>query len=148
VLDSQGDAKILPPIPRSNESVNSESIARAATILREARRPIIWAGGGIVTSDATAELIRLAELLQAPIVTTIMGKGGVPAAHPLVLGTVATRPDAQSFLADHDVMLAIGTRFSGLDTADWSLRLPNTLVHVDVDPREPDKNYSATLTVI
>ncbi len=121
------------------------AIAKAVALLRRARRPILWAGGGVITAGASSELIRLAERLSAPVLTTVSGRGTIPEEHPLCLGNFATAPEISDFIASCDLMLALGTRFSASATGRWKLRIPRTLIHVDLDEVNFDLNYPARI---
>jgi len=121
--------------------------ATAAEKLRHARRPILWAGGGVITADASRELVRLAERLEAPVLTTVSGRGAIPEDHPLCLGNFATASEVRSFIASCDVMLALGTRFSASATDRWRLELPPYLIHVDLDAANFGLNYPASLAI-
>jgi len=123
------------------------AIAEAVDLLRQARRPVLWAGGGVINAGASPELIRLAERLNAPVLTTVSGRGAVPEDHPLCLGNFATAPEVGDFIASCDVMLALGTRFSAPATGRWKLRIPQNLIHVDLDEANFDLNYPARVRV-
>ena len=123
------------------------AIAEVLELLRQARRPILWAGGGVINSGASPELVRLAERLNAPVLTTVSGRGAVPEDHPLCLGNFATAPEVGDFIASCDVMLALGTRFSASATGRWKLRIPQNLIHVDLDEANFDLNYPVRVRV-
>lgn len=130
-------------------------IARAVGLLREAERPVILAGGGVLTGVAGAELRSLAEATGAAVATTAQGKSAFPNDHPLslgVLGVFGTAPAAQ-FCAQADVLLAVGCRFTDLTASSYrqgaGLAIPPTqLLHIDVDPLEIGKNYPPTMALI
>ncbi|MYC21549.1 MAG: thiamine pyrophosphate-binding protein, partial [Caldilineaceae bacterium SB0662_bin_25] len=103
---------------------------------------------GVIGSGAGAELQALAERLQAPIFTTVLGKGAVRDDHPLAAGATLLLPYARAFLAESDVMLAVGTRFTEEESDRWGLRLPESLIHIEIDPEEIDRNYPATVGVL
>jgi thiamine pyrophosphate-dependent acetolactate synthase large subunit-like protein len=124
-----------------------DDIARAADTLSRARRPVIWAGGGVNRAGAERELRQLAERLGAPVVTTVQGAGAFPYDHPLSLGARPTEPAVAELVAQGDVLLAVGTKFAQGMTASWSMHLPGTIVHIDIDPGEFDKNYPAAVKV-
>lgn len=141
-----------------------KDLGTATDLLASAKRPAIWAGGGVISSEASLDLIKLAELIQAPVFTTVLGKGVIPGDHPLSAGSAILHPTAREFLigsdAVHrssnqgsedlkgcDLLLAIGTRFTDEETDSWTLQLPKTLIHVDVDPEEFGRNYLPTLAV-
>src|SRR6201994_3150276 len=125
-----------------------DAVARVAEALSAATRPVLWAGGGVVSSGASAALVALAERLGAPVVTTVEGRGAIPEDHPLCLGALTTSPSIQDILADADLVLAVGTRFQGHSTANWSLTLGGTLAHLDADPVVIGRNYPVDLPVV
>ena len=148
VLDASGEAEIRGPIQVERLQPGDAAVEEAAAALREAESPVIWAGGGVIASGASAELRQLAETLQAPVFTTVLGKGAFPEDHPLAAGTAILHPQAQEFLAQRDVVLAVGTRFTEEETSGWKLRLPETLVHLDVDAAEIGRNYPASVALV
>ncbi len=124
------------------------AIAAAATALREAERPVIWAGGGVITAGAAAELRRLAEVLNAPVFTSVNGRGAIPEDHPLAMGPLTADPRLEEVLTEADVVFAVGTRFQGQATRNWTLKLPGTLVHLDADPAVIGRSYPAAVPVV
>ncbi len=147
-LDEDDDLAIPAPVAAEREAPETEPVERAAGLLRAARRPVIWAGGGVIGSGAGAELRQLAERLRAPVFTTVLGKGALADDHPLAAGATILHPAAQAFVAECDVMLAVGTRFTEEETDRWGLRLPDTLIHIEIDAEEIDRNYSSTVGVL
>ena len=147
-LDERDEVTIPAPAEANRPAPDPEQVERAARLLRAARRPVIWAGGGVISSSAGAEVRRLAERLQAPIFTTVLGKGAVADDHPLAAGATILHPAARAFLAESDLMLAVGTRFTEEETDRWGLCLPDSLIHIDIDPEEIDRNYPATVGVV
>lgn len=126
----------------------SSAIAAAAAALREAERPVIWAGGGVITANATEELRQLAETLQAPVFTSINGRGALPEDHPLSMGPLTAHPQMEPVLTEADVVFAVGTRFQGAATRNWALRFPGKLIHLDADPGVIGRNYPAAVPVV
>src|SRR5262249_32544546 len=136
---------------QSVQSVQSVAeIHRTAELLRQAERPLIFAGGGVIAAEAWHELIEVAELLQAPVLMSPMGKGAIPADHPLCGGVTFTWVTADlqhmeksisplSSMAD--AALAVGFRFSQLATINYTLPVPKSLVQIDVDSAEIGANY-------
>ena len=131
-------------------------IERAARLLRGAERPLIFAGGGVIAAEACGELVEVAELLQAPVLMSPMGKGAIPADHPLCGGVTFTwvTADLQNMeksispLAGMaDAALAVGFRFSQLATVNYTLPVPKPLVQIDADPKEIGANYPATVGI-
>ncbi|WP_148688717.1 acetolactate synthase large subunit [Methanopyrus sp. SNP6] len=126
-------------------------VKRAAELLAEAERPVILAGGGCVISNATRELIELAELLGAPVATTLMGKGAFPEDHPLALGMAGMHGTkaANYALTECDVLLAVGCRFSDRTTGDPSGFAPGAkIIHIDIDPAEIGKNIPVDVPIV
>lgn len=136
VLDEEGEQPDEPPGRAEwlEGTLDGEAIRRAAALLLAAKRPVIYAGWGVISANATEPLTQLAEVLGAPVATSIKGKGALPDRHPLCLGCAwAAEVRASSALAEADVMLAIGTRFT-LRTAGWGrVPIPPTLIQIDSD---------------
>src|SRR5690242_5945092 len=88
---------------------DQDAVELAAGTLATAERPLIWAGGGVVLGDASAQLTALAEFLQAPVLTTRQGKGAIDDRHPLSVGTAWVNKRVQPLIAEADVILAVGT---------------------------------------
>lgn len=165
LLRNEDDVEIKAPAEPDTMSVDEAAIARAAEMLAAAERPLLWAGGGVVHAGAGKELQALAELLQAPILGTNGSRGIVPEDHPLMLGNVLTMASTveSRILETADVMLAIGTRFSeratrtrrkdaeadvtGRSAKGWTIRLPKSLIHVDIDAGEFGLNVTPQLTI-
>ena len=147
-LDDSADLTITAAASAHRLAPDSEQIEQAARLLRAARQPVIWAGGGAIGSNAGDELRQLAERLQAPVFTTVLGKGVLPEDHPLAAGNALLHPASRAFLAECDLMLAVGTRFTEEETDRWALRMPDSLIHIDIDPEEIDRNYPATVGIV
>ena len=147
-LDDSADLTITAAASAHRLAPDSEQIEQAARLLRAARQPVIWAGGGAIGSNAGDELRQLAERLQAPVFTTVLGKGVLPEDHPLAAGNALLHPASRAFLAECDLMLAVGTRFTEEETDRWALRMPDSLIHIDIDPEEIDRNYPATVSIV
>ncbi len=127
------------------------SISQAADLLAKAERPIILAGGGVIISNASNELVQLSDLLMSPVATTFMGKGAFPEIHPLSLGSIGMHgnPAANRLMGEADVLLAVGTRFSDRATANLNSFVPNAKkIHIDVDAAEIGKNIDVDVPVI
>jgi acetolactate synthase-1/2/3 large subunit len=121
---------------------------QARGLLAGARRPLLYLGLG--AAGAGADLVALAERLEAPVATTFEGKGIFPETHPLWLwcGFGASAPAfVRKIAASCDLALAIGCRFSEVGTGSYGLEIPGKLVHVDIDPSVLNKNYRADLAV-
>jgi acetolactate synthase-1/2/3 large subunit len=132
-----------------------EAVARALAMLLKARRPLILAGGGVVSSDAGADLQAFAERVNVPVYTTFMGKGALSARHPLHLGIAGCWGEypATEAARNADVILALGCRFSDIHCSSWvpgyTYNIPPTrLIHVDIDPQEIGRNYPTELGIV
>jgi acetolactate synthase-1/2/3 large subunit len=123
-------------------------VAEAATLLRLAARPVIWAGGGVHRSGASAELVALAERLGAPVVTTFLGKGAIPESHPLSIGTLVRFPAVQATVGQADLLVAAGSRFTGMSTSNWRVDLPPQMIHIDIERSSIGRNYPVRLPVV
>ncbi|HEY1711763.1 MAG TPA: thiamine pyrophosphate-binding protein [Solirubrobacteraceae bacterium] len=120
-----------------------EQVTAAATRLAHAQRPVIWAGGGVLRSAATHELRDLAELLQAPVATTYMGKGAIAGDHPLAAGAGCDEAALQELLSTADVVLCVGTELGAETTGQYGLRFGGQVIHLDAAPDRIGVNYSA-----
>jgi len=126
-------------------------VKKAAGLLLNAERPIILAGGGVIISNASPELLALAELLMAPVATPLMGKGCFPENHPLSLGNLGmhgTRA-ATKLILEADVLLAVGTRFSDRTTGKLDEFCPDAkIIHIDIDSAEIGKNVDVDIPIV
>jgi acetolactate synthase-1/2/3 large subunit len=126
-------------------------IRKAVELLADAERPVILAGGGVIGSNATAELLTLSELLMAPVATTFMGKGAFPEIHPLSIGNIGMHgnPLANKLLLEADVLFAIGTRFSDRATGNTDTFCPDAKkIHADIDAAEIGKNIDVDIPIV
>mgnify|MGYP000255302506 CR=1 FL=1 len=126
-------------------------IKEAAKLILEAERPVIIAGGGVIISEASEELMELARLIGAPVTTTLMGKGSFPEMDPLALGVLGMhgRKAANYAVTDSDVLISIGMRFSDRSTGAVSCFAPDAkIIHIDIDPAEIGKNVSVDIPVV
>jgi len=130
------------PVRAVHSAPDPADVRRAADVLLAAKRPVIQAGQGILFAGATAELVRVAELLQAPVLTTNPGKSSFPEDHPLALGAmVISAPKmAFAFLKDADCLFGAGT---SLSRVNWAPKIPpgKTMVHLTNDPIDINKDY-------
>lgn len=135
-----------PPVRRARP--DAKAVEAAARLMGSATRPVIWAGGGVIRSGATEELVALARRWNAPVLTSREGRGAISELDPLHIGAYATLPPVRDYLAGCDVMLAVGTRFQMYPTAQWQLPIPEALVHLDVDPTVVGLSYPASVAVV
>ena len=144
-------ASVNIPSYKPTYKCNAKQAKAAAALLQEAQRPVVLAGGGVISSGAQDQLQEIAHLLQAPVALTLMGKGAFPAADPLNLGAVGMHGSARSntALMSADVLLAVGTRLSDRVTGAMSAFAPHAkLIHVDIDPAEIGKLREADVPIV
>ena len=131
------------PVPAATD------VAAAATLLRAAKRPLIWAGGGVLAAGASAELTRLAELLPAPVFCTMPGKSAIDESHPLALGagSGATTLPARRWLTECDVLLALGT---SLTRTFYAQPVPAgaKLIHNSINHEDVNKDEAAEIGLV
>lgn len=121
---------------------STEDIARVAAAIRSARRPVIYAGGGILASDASAELLEFVEKTGIPVTMTLMGLSGFPGDHPLSLDMLGMHGSVYANYAvnEADLLLAFGVRFDDRVTGKVSAFVPHgRVVHIDIDASEINK---------
>lgn len=148
--------EMLPPHayrPTRPPSGNSEEVRKAARLLAGSNSPAILSGGGVLISGASPELLELAELLAAPVATTIMGKSSFPEDHPLALGVAGLwGHDAANTVLKRgrtDVLLAIGCVFSQVTTSTYQKDFgADKIIHIDIDPAEIGKNYPVEIGIV
>jgi thiamine pyrophosphate-dependent acetolactate synthase large subunit-like protein len=149
VLNDTGDVDIVEPRARTPARAEPALVRAAADMLARARTPAIYAGVGVHRSGAHAELLELAETLDAPVFTTAQGKGAIPEDHPLAVGNRWTgEPELVNVLAESDVLLAVGTRFGAQDTGQWQLSLPAAIIRIDADAEELTRNAPAEVALM
>jgi acetolactate synthase-1/2/3 large subunit len=127
------------------------SIKKALGLIIGSERPIILAGGGVIASNASAELVKLAELIMAPVATSLMGKGSIPETHPLSLGMLGMhgRGEANNAAEEADLIIAVGMRFSDRSTGRLEEFGKNAkIIHIDIDPAEIGKNIKVDVPIV
>lgn len=141
---------VAPPVatPVLATAPRPDRLRRATELLTTARRPLIWAGGGVIGAGAWPHLRRMVERLGIPVVTSVQGRGSLPEDHPLCLGPLATEPEVRRIVEDADVVLAVGTRFQMYPTDFWRVRLPPELIHVDVDASALGRSYPPRVALV
>lgn len=133
---------------KKSEGLKQEDLARALSLIKEARRPLIYAGGGVIRANASEELLAFAEKIQAPVVNSLMGLGTFPSKHDLFCGLVGMHGTKAANLAtaNCDLLLAIGTRFSDRVTSNpQKFARQAKVLHLDIDPVEMNKNVPIAL---
>jgi acetolactate synthase-1/2/3 large subunit len=126
-------------------------IKKAARSLVRARRPVLYVGGGVISADASPELLELAELTQAPLTQTLMGLGAFPMAHPLSLDMLGMHGAYYANMAVHhsDCLVAIGARFDDRVTGRVDAFAPHAeIIHIDIDPSSISKNIQVHVPIV
>ena len=138
-LAAVADMEILEPSTVSRPAANAADIGAATELLASSTHPVVFAGGGVSLADASEELQELVELLNAPVFTSAEGRGSISDSHPLAMGisrSFGATSIAGQVVPQADVVLAVGTRFAEAASADWALKGPQKLIHLDIDPDE------------
>ena len=150
----EGSFSKTPP-KLSKQAIDPDSVEYIVQALAAAQRPVLYAGGGVISAQATRELVRLAEALELPVAHTLMGKGCLPEDHPLLLGQTGFWgiPVSNDMCRTADLILAVGTRLAEANSSSWNeeytFKIPETrLIHIDIDPAELGRNYQTELGVI
>jgi acetolactate synthase-1/2/3 large subunit len=152
-LATDAFAKTPPEIAKIG--LDPATTARIVDALATSRRPVLYAGGGVLSARATDELMQLAEALQVPVAHTLMGKGCLPHEHPLLLGQSGFwgTPIANEKCRTADLIVAIGTRLAEANSSSWDPRFtfsipPTRLIHIDADVSEIGRNYQTELGAV
>src|SRR5574337_183793 len=124
------------PAMRTPRLPDGKRLEEAVKLIAGVRGPVIYAGGGAIASGASKVIERLADLLNAPVLTSVKGKGVLSEAHDLSLGNLGTEGPVRALLEKADLAIVVGTRFSSRSTGKWSLRLPPQWVRVDIDEHQ------------
>jgi acetolactate synthase-1/2/3 large subunit len=143
--------KVDLPGYRPVTKAHGKQIQAAAALLAEARKPVLYVGGGVIRGRASEELKSLAEVTGAPVVTTLMARGAFPDSHPQHLGMPGMHGTVPAVLAlqESDLIVALGARFDDRVTGKAALFAPNAkVVHVDIDPAEISKIRTADVPIV
>ena len=143
--------KVNIPSYRPTYRGNAKQIRAAVARIERAERPVLYVGGGVIASGASEELVRLADSLKLPVVTTLMGKGAFPASSPLNFGLVGMHGSKYANLAmtESDLIIACGARFSDRVTGKLSEFAPHAeVIHIDIDPAEIGKIREVQIPIV
>ncbi|MDR0324396.1 MAG: biosynthetic-type acetolactate synthase large subunit [Treponema sp.] len=135
----------------NRETFTEADIEKAAALIKDSKRPMLYAGGGVIHSGAGAELVKIAELLNAPVALSLMGMGAFPSEHPLYTGLIGMHGSAASNKAvqEADLLIAAGARFSDRVTNSVRRFAHNAkIIHIDIDPAEINKNFAADISIV
>lgn len=130
---------------------NLQQIKKAATEIERSSNPVIYAGGGVISSGAAAELKKLAEKIRAPVTTTLTGMGGFPGDHPLFMGMPGMHGTkyANYAIQEADLLIAVGVRFDDRVTGKIKSFASNAkIIHIDIDPAEISKNVKVDIPIV
>ncbi len=154
------DAELPTHVPRPSQfsrvpayrfAPSPDDLSRAVAQIENSERPVIMAGGGVVTSGAAAELVAFAEHYQVPVATSLSGKGSIPETHPLAIGVAGAygRRAANELLKDSDLVIFVGTRTGSQSTASWTVPPTTTpAIHINVNGAEIGQNYPDTTGLV
>ncbi len=155
VLDAEAELEVVieetfARIPPFRPEPDLAQVLRAASLLRQAQRPVLIAGGGVSASGAGAEVVQLAEMLSIPVATSLNAKGTIPEDHPLALGIPGTYSSwcANQIVSEADLVLFVGSHAGGQVTHFWRVPRPGTaVIQIDIDPAELGRNYPAEVAL-
>ena len=140
-----------PHRPHPMLRAETDSILQAAELIKAAKRPIILAGHGMIQSGAREQVLALAERLQIPVASTLLGLGGFPASHPLSMGMMGMHGEAwvNHAIQQSDLLIACGMRFDDRVTGSLPTYAPNAKkIHIEIDPAEINKNVKVDVALI
>ena len=149
------DAFSQVPAQMAAPTIDAHAVETIISMLVQAQRPVIYAGGGVLSAHASAELAALAEALEVPVAHSLMGKGCLREDHPLLLGMTGFwgTPIANDTCRTADVMLAVGTRLAEASSSSWDPRFtfavpPTRVIHIDADIAEIGRNLPTEIGVV
>jgi acetolactate synthase-1/2/3 large subunit len=134
----------------SGPSASAVDLDEAARMLASSERPIIWAGGGVVSAGASRVLVRLAEAVHVPVATSYNGRGSIPEDHPLSLGRTGqfTPAFVSKVVSRADLVISVGFRFTDVSTSNWTLPPRSSkVIQIDIDPTEFGRNVRPDLCI-
>jgi acetolactate synthase-1/2/3 large subunit len=153
--DLSVDAFAKTPAELARPALDASTVARIVDALANADRPVLYAGGGVISARAAAELAALAETLEVPVAHTLMGKGCLREDHELLLGQTGFwgTPISNEKCRTADLIVAIGTRIAEANSSSWDPRFtfaipPTRLIHIDADAAEIGRNYQTELGAV
>ncbi len=149
VLDEQTDAPVpAAPAARPERAPDATTITDAINRLKGVKRTVIYCGGGAVSSANQAAIIAISEALNAPVITSIQGKGAFPADHPNFAGSCwGAGNEVDQLIKDADAMLIFGSKMGAQATYDFKMTFPREVIRIDIDPVEMSLNVKPTLAI-
>ncbi len=145
------DEEIVLPGYRPDYAALPEHLEEAAELIREAKRPIIFSGHGVIKSQATETLIEFVEKTKIPVACTLLGLGGFPATHPSNVGMMGMHGETwvNKAIQDADLIIAVGMRFDDRVTGNLKTYAPNARkIHIELDPAEINKNVRVDVPIV
>ena len=143
-LAEQTSAELIEPEIISPKGINENDLNMLTKELLKSKNPLLWVGGGVISSDANKELIELAEFLQCPVILSNQGKGAFPEDHELCLGSLHRNEPYIEKLKEHDLSIAIGTRMGVAATS----HINHKVLHIDIDEKEVGINHPDSIPLI
>ncbi len=145
--------KVINSLPgyKPHTEGNPQQIRKAARLIMEAKRPVLYVGGGAIHAEANKEVLELAELMNIPVTTTNMGKGAFPETHPLALHMLGMHGTYYANMAVYncDLLIAVGARFDDRVTGKVEEFAPQaTIIHIDIDPASISKNIVVDVPIV
>ena len=150
-LDSFDDSLISTPGYNPTLKGNIKQVRKARDLIRESKKPIILAGAGVILANASQELKELSYLINAPVMTSLLGKGAIDETDDMALGMLGMhgRKVANDSINESDLIIAVGIRFSDRATGRLDSFAPNSkIIHIDIDPAEIGKNVDVDLPIV
>ena len=137
-------------VERKEFSIKEEKVQKAIEMINDAQKPFIYVGGGAIASDASKEVLDLAERINAPICNSLMARGVIPTDHPLYTGMIGMHGTKASNISATkcDLFIALGARFSDRVISNQENLREAKIIHIDVDPAEINKNVKVDLSII
>ena len=145
------DSLISTPGYNPNTKGNIRQIKKARDLIKQAKRPVILAGAGVIISNACCELKKLSDTINAPVMTSLLGKGAIDETSDLALGMLGMhgRKVSNDYINESDLLIAVGIRFSDRTTGRLDSFVPDTkVIHIDIDPAEIGKNVDVDLPIV
>jgi acetolactate synthase-1/2/3 large subunit len=154
-MSAKGDYRLFEPVQIERPALGEGVAARILDRVMSSKRPLIYAGGGVLTAEASDALTRPAEATSVPVATSMIAQGAISESHRLSLGftgAVGARP-ANEAIRDADLVLAVGTRFSEMDSSSWRgdkfiRSLGCDVIHIDIDPRQLGRIYVPVIAAV
>ena len=150
-LSKFDDSLIDTPGYNPNTKGNIRQIKKARDLIKESKKPMILAGAGVIISNACCELKKLSDTINAPVMTSLLGKGAIDETSDLALGMLGMhgRKVSNDYINEADLLIAIGIRFSDRTTGRLDSFVPDTkVIHIDIDPAEIGKNVEVDLPIV